>query len=254
MKKSYKRILEISPDHKKVTLPDSRYYRRHGKYYPSVTYVLQSYPKGKHFEEWLKKVGFASEYIVRKASEEGTLVHEMVEEYLNGKTMKYLDEEGYPKMSPNIWQMFLNFVDFWTTFNPKLIETEVHLFSDELKIAGTCDLVIEINGELWVLDLKTSNQLQITYELQSAVYAKCYEECFGKKVNRVGVLWLKSKSRGPDKEGKKLKGKGWLISESPRTQEHNLEIFASVRKIFDLENPKHKPLTQSFPTVIKRIL
>ena len=55
IKKSYNRILEVSDDHKQITLPDSRYYRRNGEYYPSVTYVLQSYPKGKHFEDWLKK-------------------------------------------------------------------------------------------------------------------------------------------------------------------------------------------------------
>jgi len=79
-----------------------------------------------------------------------------------------------------------------------------------------------------------------------------YEECFGKTADRIGVMWLKSKSRGQDKSGKKLKGKGWEISESPRTQEENLNIFKSVKKIFDLENPKHKPATQSFPTTIKR--
>ena len=30
-----------------------------------------------------------------------------------------------------------------------------------------------------------------------------------KKIDRVGVLWLKSKSRGEDKSGKRLKGKNW---------------------------------------------
>ena len=56
IKKSYNRILEISKDYKQITLPDSRYYRRNGEYYPSITYVLNSYPKGKHFEDWLKKI------------------------------------------------------------------------------------------------------------------------------------------------------------------------------------------------------
>ena len=58
VKKKYNRILEISEDAKQITLPDSRYYRRNGKYYPSVTYVLSYYPKGKFFEDWLKKVGY----------------------------------------------------------------------------------------------------------------------------------------------------------------------------------------------------
>ena len=69
IKHSYNRILEISDDHKQITLPDSRFYRRNGNYYPSVTYVLSYYPKGKFFEDWLKKVGYAAEHIVKKAAE-----------------------------------------------------------------------------------------------------------------------------------------------------------------------------------------
>jgi len=252
IKKSYDRILEISKDHKQITLPDSRYYRRNGEYYPSVTYVLQCYPKGKHFEDWLKKVGYSADWIKKKSAEEGTAVHELIEKYFEGNEMNYLNERGNPTMNPEIWKMFLRFVDFWETYKPTLIETETHLFSDELKIAGTVDLICEIKDELWVIDFKTSNHLQTTYDLQGAIYAKCYEECFGKKVNRVGVLWLKSKSRGEDKSGTKLKGKNWEIYESPRTQEENLEIFMSVKKIFDLENPKHKPSTTSFKTSVKR--
>ena len=67
--------------------------------------------------------------------------------------------------------MFLRFVEFWEEYNPKLIEAEVHLFSDELRVAGTCDMVceIEIDGktELWIIDFKTSNNLQTTYDLQT---------------------------------------------------------------------------------------
>jgi hypothetical protein len=51
IKQSYNRILEVSEDAKQITMPDSRYYRRNGKYYPSITYVLSAYPKGKFFED-----------------------------------------------------------------------------------------------------------------------------------------------------------------------------------------------------------
>ena len=79
-------------------MPDSRYYRRNGKYYPSVTHVLSSYPKGKYFEDWLKKVGYSAEWIVKKAAEEGTLVHEMIEDWLNGEEITFLYKDGNPKM------------------------------------------------------------------------------------------------------------------------------------------------------------
>ena len=251
IKKSYNRILEISEDAKQITLPDSRYYRRNGKYYPSITYVLSYYPKGKFFQDWLKKVGYSADWIVKKAGEEGTQVHEMCEDYLNGKELNFLNN-GIPMYNPDIWQMFLRFVDWWETYNPTLIETEVHLFSDKLKVAGTCDLVCEIDNELWIIDFKTSNHLQTVYDLQTAVYGKCYEECYGKTPDRYGVLWLKSKSRGEDKSGKRMKGKNWEVYESPRTQEENVDIFNTVKKLFDLENPRHKPVFTEFRTQAKR--
>jgi len=252
VKKSYDRILEISDDATQITLPDSRYYRRNGKYYPSVTYVLGYYPKGKFFENWLKQVGFASDYIVKKAAEEGTQTHELCEAYLNGEELNFLDDKGRPQYNPDVWQMFLRFVEFWETFNPTLIETEVHIFSDKLQVAGTCDLIVEINGELWLLDLKTSNQIQTTYELQTAVYGQCYEECFGKKIDRYGILWLKSSKRKAS--AGKMQGKGWEVVESSRTFEENIDIFKTVKRLFDLENPTHSPVFTEFRTTAKREL
>ncbi len=247
--KKYNRILQISDDAQQITLPDARYYKRNGEYYPSITYVLSCYPKGKFFQEWLKKVGYSADYIVKKAGEDGTQVHEMIEDYLNGKELNFL-ENGIPLYDPNIWQMFLRFVDWWETHKPTLLETEVHLFSDKIKVAGTCDLVCEIDGEVWIIDFKTSNNLQTTYELQTAIYAECYKECFNKMADRQGILWLKSSKRGP-KEGK-MQGKGWEMFESKRTHEENLDIFLTVKKLFDLENPKHKPYFTEFKTTAKR--
>ena len=254
LKTSYNRILEVSADAKQITMPDSRYYQRNGEFYPSITYVLGAYPKGKFFEDWLKKVGYASEHIVRKAADQGTQTHEMIEDYLNGKELNFLSPSGYPQYDPLVWQMFLRFVDFWEEYNPKLIEAEVHLFSDEIKVAGTCDMVceIEINGktELWIIDFKTSNHLQTTYDLQTSIYGKCYEECFGIKPDRYGVLWLKSNKRKAATG--KIQGKGWEMYESKRTQEENLEIFKTVKTLFDLENPSHKPAFTQFRTQAKR--
>jgi ATP-dependent exoDNAse (exonuclease V) beta subunit len=247
--KKYNRILQISDDAQQITLPDARYYKRNGEYYPSITYVLSCYPKGKFFQDWLKKVGYSADYIVKKAGEDGTQVHEMIEDYLNGKELNFL-ENGIPLYDPNIWQGFLRFVDWWETHKPTLLETEVHLFSDKIKVAGTCDLVCEIDGEVWIIDFKFSNNLQTTYELQTAIYTECYKECFNKMADRQGILWLKSSKRGP-KEGK-MQGKGWEMFESKRTHEENIDIFLTVKKLFDLENPNQTPSFTKFKTTVKR--
>lgn len=250
-KANIKRV-QVSPDFQQITTKDSRFYKTGDLYYPSITYVLGTYPKGKFFEDWLKKVGYASEHIVKKAAGDGTMVHELAERYLLGEEIKLLRADGNPIYDLFVWKMFLRFVDFWETQKPELLETEVFLHSNKYRVAGTCDLVCRINDEVWVIDLKTSNHLQTTYDLQTALYRECFEECYDTKVDRVGVLWLKSKSRGEDKDGKRIKGKNWEVVESKRSQEENLEIFSHVRAIFDLENPNPKPLDDQFPTSVKR--
>jgi hypothetical protein len=146
--------------------------------------------------------------------------------------------------------MFLKFVDFWETSGAELIETEVFLYSNKLNIAGTCDLVCKINDEIWVIDLKTSNNLQTTYDVQSAIYAQCFEECYEAKVDRIGILWLKSSKRGY-KDGK-LQGKGWEVYESKRSIKENLEIYSHVRALFDLEHPVLKPISEKVPTSVRK--
>jgi hypothetical protein len=252
IKHTYNRILEISDDSKQITLPDSRYYRRNGEYYPSITYVLSMYPKGKQFEEWLKNMGRSADYLIKKSAEEGTKVHEMAEKYLNGEELHFLNKYGDPQYDVDVWQMFLKFVEFWEIYNPKLIETEVHLFSDEYKVAGTCDLICEIDGKLWLLDIKTSNMMHSTHEIQTSIYGQCYKECYGKDIDNYGILWLKSSKRKLNKE--KMNGKGWEVVTSSRPQEENLEIFRIVKKLFDIENPNPVPSFTEFKTIAKRNL
>ena len=253
-KKSVTRVLEIDQDAKQVNFLDTRFYKKGEKYYPSVTSVLQYFPKNKFFENWLKDVGHNSDIIVRKAANEGTQVHEAIEDYLLGKEITWLNEYNEAKYSMDVWKNILKFDEFWKQVKPTLIESEIHLFSDEAKIAGTCDLVLEVDGEIWILDIKTSNSLHTSQDLQIAAYAKMWNETFEEKVVRAGILWLKSAKRGPDKSGKKIQGKGWELFESDRSIEENLDIFKSVKRLFDLENPNHSPSFTELRTVVKREL
>jgi hypothetical protein len=250
IKTPHNRILQISEDAQQITMPDSRYYLRNGEYYPSITYVLQYYPKGKYFEDWLKQMGNNADYVMRKSAEDGTKVHNMIEDYLNGKELNFLSKDNTPLYDVEVWKMFLKFVEFWETYKPELIGTEIHLFSDEEKVAGTCDLVCKIEDQIWVIDYKSSNHIHTIYEFQLAAYNKCYEECFGVKPDRRGILWLKSSKRKPAKD--KIQGKGWELFESSRTQEENLNLFRTVKTIFDIENPNHAPSFTEFKTNAKR--
>ena len=67
------------------------------------------------------------------------------------------------------------------------------LYSDELKLAGRTDLIAEFNGELAVIDYKTSRKKKTwemchSYFMQGAFYAHAYEERTGVSVNDVVII------------------------------------------------------------------
>jgi hypothetical protein len=250
-KKSIKRILEVDTKSKQINFLDSRFYKRNEMYYPSVTSILQYFPKGKFFEDWLKDVGHNAEYIAKKSADEGTQTHSLIERYLEGEEIHWLDENGNANCSLNVWRMLLKFIDFWETEKPELVESEIHLFSDKHKVAGTCDLVVRLRGELWILDIKTSNNLHTSYDLQLAAYTTCWNETFEEKISRTGIIWLKSAKQKPDKNNVKIQGKGWEVFTSPRTIEENWELFTKVYDLFKLENKNHEPSFNNYPTSVK---
>ncbi len=250
-KKSIKRIVEIDHESKRVNVKDNRYYTRNGKYYPSVTTILQYMPKGKFFENWLKDVGHNADIIAKKAADEGNQVHDAIERYLKGEKLTWLDEIGNSKYSLEVWKMILKFHDFWSSFKPTLIESEIHLFSDNYTYAGTCDLVVEMNNKKWILDIKTSNSLHTSYDLQLSAYAQAWNEIYEEKIDRIGIIWLKSSKRDKDKKGIKMQGKGWEIYEPEKSIEENLKLFGYIHELYKLEHPDVDPSNEQFPTEIQ---
>lgn len=251
VKKLANRISEIDTVSKQVNFLDSRFYERKGKYYPSITRILQSYPKGVHFENWLKDHGHTSEHIAFKAAETGKKVHNLIERYLKGEKLEWLNSFGNANYELDVWQMTLRFVEFWETFEPTLIHSEINLYSDKYEIAGTCDLVLKIKGELWLLDIKTSNHLQNSYDLQTSAYTVCWNELFEENITRNGIIWLKSNKHKPANKNGKMQGKGWEIRESERSIEKNWELFTHVHELYKIENPNDKPVFHSFPLTIQ---
>jgi hypothetical protein len=244
-----KRIVEYAEGDKQVNVLDSRFYRREGNYYPSVTSVLNYFPKNQFFHSWLKDVGHNSDIIAAKAAGEGTQVHTAVDDFLNGKEITWIDEFGNAKYNLDVWKMILRFADFWNTHKPELIATEYHLFSDEHKYAGTADLVVRLFDNIWLLDLKTSNSLHTSYDLQLAAYATAWNETHDEKVTHTGILWVKANTRSEGK-GDKIQGKGWELKVI-NDIEKNFTMFKNIYEIYTLENPNFKPVTETLPTSVK---
>jgi hypothetical protein len=244
-----KRIVEYTEDNKQINVLDSRFYRRNGKYYPSVTSILNYFPKNQFFHNWLKDVGHNSDIIANKAAGEGTQVHTAIDSFLNGNEINWIDEFGNAKYSLEVWKMILKFAEFWNTHKPELVATEYHLFSDKHEFAGTADLVVRFQDKLWLLDIKTSNSLHTSYDLQLAAYATAWSETHSDAIERTGILWLKASTRGEGK-GDNIQGKGWQLKVIDDI-EKNFKMFQNIQEIYKLENPDFKPMTELLPTSIK---
>ena len=243
-----KRIVEHNGE--QINFLDQRFYKTEtGEYYPSVTSILNFYPKNGFFHAWLKDVGHNSDIIARKAADEGTQVHNAIEAFLNGEEIKWMDSHGHANYSLDVWRMILRFSEFWKTHKPELIASEIHLLSHEHKYAGTCDLVVKLNDKIWLLDIKTSNSLHTSYNLQLSAYAKAWNEKYDDKIEETGIIWLKSSKHG-SKEGK-LQGNGWEVIQGDKTIDEYFTMFKNIYEIYLLENPNQKPIFESYPTSIK---
>ena len=209
LEQNEKKRLDFNPELQQINFLDRRVYKRsEGVYYPSVTTILQYMPKNKFFDTWLKDVGHNADYIMKKAGKEGTQVHEAAEKLVKGEEVSWMDDYGNARYSQLVWEMILKFAEFWNTYKPELISTEDFVWSDTYKYAGTADLVVKMDGEVWLLDLKTSNSIHKSYDLQLASYAKALEECKGIKIERTGIIWLKAHTRSASKKKGVYQGKG----------------------------------------------
>ena len=241
---------------RQVNVLDERFYQSLNKsdvYYPSVTTILEAYMKGYGFNDWLKQVGYNADIILERAGEQGSNVHNMIDMYINGFRVSCMNDDMRPRYTLNEWQMFCKFIDFWDKNTPETFVNEFVIVSDTLRIGGTIDFIGKISGETWLIDFKTSNAIHKTHELQLAAYAVMWNEFNPDyKIDRTGILWLNAQTRGEDKTGKKIQGKGWQLKEFERPYEEAYKLFRHTQAIWNEENPNYKPKNLIYPMEFKR--
>ena len=173
---------------KTKTVDKKRYYvTPEGNEYPSITTVLS--PRGKEgLMKWRKRVGEkVANHICNKAATRGTKVHKMCEDFLNGEDMTHHKKDFLP------YCLFNELKDKTFDNINEVIGQEVTLYSDKYKVAGRTDLIAEYNGELSIVDFKTStnerkDSYNENYYIQTAAYAKMFEELTGKPINQIVIL------------------------------------------------------------------
>ena len=171
------------------TIDGVRYYKVFGTEelvkMPSITSVI-SWRNRNKFKAWRKKVGEdVANNITRKATHRGTDAHTLIEEYLNNSETfsdvlplsQYLFKQAKPE---------LNKID-------NILCQETALYSTQLGIAGSVDCIAEFDGELAVIDFKTSAKPKPRewiedYFVQCAAYACMLYEMKGIMVKKFVII------------------------------------------------------------------
>ena len=146
------------------------------RYESVTTYIGRLLPKPE-LHKWRKRVGEkkATE-VSAAAAKRGTSLHSAVENYLRNEPLNLTEEPN----TNSLFQKVRPIVD--RIDNIRLIETP--LYSNELKLAGTPDLIAEYSGTLAVCDIKSSTRMKrkidaMGYWLQTACYGIMFNELYG---------------------------------------------------------------------------
>lgn len=151
---------------------------------PGTTTVIGRFKDSGGLLQWAFKQGQAGKSHLyeeaNKACDIGTAAHAAIEEHINGgepelKIHELLESSEDRRKALNAFHMYLK----WESQTKlKLLSKfqEIQLVSPEYKFGGTPDAIGEIDGEIVLLDWKTSNGVYQDYIIQLAAYKHLVED------------------------------------------------------------------------------
>ena len=168
-------------DLERKQIDESRYYQVDDQaLYPSVTSVISFISRAK-FAEWRARVGNeVANAKTKHATGRGTKLHRIFEEYLRNGDYKSLKEWD----NTLIQLMFGSAKFYLDTRLDNIYQQETTMKSDRLCLAGTVDLICEVDGELSIVDFKTSEKTKPEewledYFVQLSAYWAMFSEATG---------------------------------------------------------------------------
>ena len=159
-----------------------------GDWVPSITSVTSFYNR-QIFADWRKRVGVEeANKITKKATARGTDYHEAAQAYLLNLELKW-DE-----FKPLTQFMFYNTKPYLDKIN-NIHAIERTLYSEYLGLAGRVDCIAEYEGELAVIDFKTSTKIKPekwleNYFVQEMFYAAAYYELTNIPITKLITLMV----------------------------------------------------------------
>ena len=184
-----KKLKQINEDGRRLYVTEG------GEKYPSVTTALSLIGR-KKLNEWRRRVGFdKANKIGQQAARAGTAVHNVAEKYVLG--------EDISKENPIALSKFNTIKPYLDNNVDEIYGIELRMYSDELKTAGTADLICRYNGKNTLLDFKTSKRRKskediLSYFLQCSAYSIMAKEHYNFDVEQIVILMTIAEEPTPE--------------------------------------------------------
>ncbi len=195
----------------------SKGYWLDGKRLPSVTTILSRFKDSGGLMFWAFQQGLEqgievgegtnteAPNLYRKRDEAacaGTLAHEMVEAYVNGENhMKLLKKKNGAEINEQALNAFQQFREWQENSQIEIIShyQEIQMISEKHRYGGTPDAIgRNSNGELVLLDWKTSSGIYSDMLLQLSAYKTLWEEHNPEEPIEGGFYILRFSKEFPD--------------------------------------------------------
>lgn len=170
----------------RITTTDERWYAKVASdpenglptfnFLPSVTWILSIYPKlglmrlrdeiGADESELLKKMG----------GERGSKVHEVCSAIIEGREVRIDSKFTNPntqqeeELTADEARYVMSFVEWKNRVKPEFLAWDRTIYSEKHGYAGTLDFIARIDGEIYLVDIKTSKVITTEYTMQISAY------------------------------------------------------------------------------------
>lgn len=190
LKKINMQELQISTDH----------YQYQGYSLPRVTEIISSMLHEDFLMIWANNIGLYQRKKYKDALEEastkGSYVHDAIEDYIQNSNELDLETVD-DKYRIEVDYAYGSFKSWWSVITKRKIK----IIMQEHKLVcpwfgGTLDLLIEIDGKIYLLDFKTSNYPSYKYFLQLAAYRYILRHFYGIEIYGCGIIKLNKKYIG----------------------------------------------------------
>ena len=175
----------------------------------------------------------SAKQIGQDAADIGTLAHGWIEAHINGK------EVSMETLPPQAQAAVRGFLEWEASNKVRYLGTEQTFYHCAMDYAGTADCVAEVNGELSMIDWKTSRGVYANYVIQDWLYALADESEHGDRLYRQVII------------GRFGKDGAWeapvFKRNDPVGMELAREVIAGCRSIFKM----NKEWDRLFPYVPK---